>query len=159
MNEGEDMKFLNEEMLKNLSAEDMERLRREMREMNRRVREELGRRERYCAYCGDRLGTWDYGFRYCSSWHSYLDSHENTEKLSRVDFERKRALRRIRTIKKATELGATSSEHSNPEEAVALQISLRNLRIKRILDEYQIITGEHLNTSIRANRRSNALDQ
>jgi hypothetical protein len=159
MNEGEEMKIFNKEMLKSLSADDMERLRREMREMNRRVREELGRRERYCVYCGDRLGTSDYGFRYCSSWHSYLDSHEDTETPYRVDFERKRALRRIRTIKKATELGATSSEHSNPEEAVALQISLRNLRIRQILNEYHIITGESLNTSIRSSRRSKAPDQ
>jgi hypothetical protein len=154
-----DMKSFNQEMLKGLSADDMERLRREMREMNRRVREELGRRERYCVYCGDRLGTSDYGFRYCSSWHSYLDSHENTETLSRVDFERKRACRRIRTIKKATELRATSSEHSNPEEAVALQISQRNLRIRRVLDEYQIITGESLNTRKRTDRRTKAPDQ
>ena len=152
------MEFLNEEMLKDLSAEDMEQLRREMRNLNRRLHEELSRRTRYCAYCGDRLGATDYGFRYCSPWHSYLDSHENTETVSRVDFERKRALRRIRTIKKATELGATSSEHSNPEEAVALQISLKNLRIKRILNEYQIITGESLSKSISASRRSKAPD-
>lgn len=158
MNEGGDMKILNEKMLESLSAEDMEQLRREMRALNRRLREELGRRERYCSYCGDRLGATDYGFRYCSPWHSYLDSHENTETVSRVDFERKRALRRIRTIKKATELGATSSEHSNPEEAVALQISLKNLRIKRILNEYQIITGESLSKSTRASRRSKAPD-
>jgi hypothetical protein len=76
-----------------------------------------------------------------------------------VDFERKRAYRRIRTIKKATELGAASSENSNPEEAVALQASLRNLRIKRILNEYQIITGESLSSSMQAGRRSKAPDQ
>ena len=152
------MKILNEKMLESLSAEDIEQLRREMRALNRRLREELGRRERHCSYCGDRLGATDYGFKYCSAWHSYLDNHENTETVSRVDFERKRALRRIRTVKKATELGATSSEHSNPEEVVALQISRKKLRIKRILNEYQIITGESLSRSIRASRRSKAPD-
>ena len=131
MNEGEDMKIFNEEMLKDLSAEDMERLRREIRDFNRRLREELGRRERYCAYCGDRLGTSDYGFRYCSSWHGYLDVHKNTTTLPRGEFERKRALRRIRMIKKATKAGATLSENSNLEGAAALQASLRNLRIRR----------------------------
>jgi hypothetical protein len=154
MDEGEDMEFLNEEMLKHLSAEEMEQLRREMRNLNRRLHEELSHRTRYCAYCGDRLGATDYGFRYCSPWHSYLDSHENMETVSRVDFERKRALRRIRTIKKATELVATSSEHSNPEETIALQISQKKLRIKRILNEYQ-----SLSKSIRASRKYTTRDQ
>jgi hypothetical protein len=159
MNEGEDMKFFNGVMLKDLSAEDMERLRREIRNLSRRLREELGRRERYCAYCGDRLGTSDYGFRYCTAWHRYLDGHKNTATLSRVEFERKRALRRIRTIKKAIESGATLSENSNLEGAAAPQASLGNLRIRRILNEYQIITGESLNKSIRDDRRFKALDQ
>jgi hypothetical protein len=66
-NTGKDMKFFDVEMVKDLSAEDMERLRREIKNLNRRVREELGRRERYCAHCGDRLGTSVYGLRYCSA--------------------------------------------------------------------------------------------
>jgi hypothetical protein len=153
MNEGEDMKFFNEVMLKDLSAEDMERLRREIRNLSRRLREELGRRERYCAYCGDRLGTSDYGFRYCTAWHRYLDGHKNTGTVTRVEFERKRAIRRIRTVKKATAAGAAPSENSNPKGAAELKASLRNLRIRRILHEFRTITGESLNTSVRDNKR------
>ena len=77
-NKGKDVNFFNVEMLKDLSAEDMERLRREIKNLNRRVREELVRRERYCAHCGDRLGTSVYGLRYCSAWRNYLSSRKNT---------------------------------------------------------------------------------
>ena len=153
------MKIFNEEMLRDLSAEDMERLRREIRNLNRRLRDELGRRERYCAYCGDRLGTTDYGFRYCSAWHRYLDGHKNTTTLSRVEFERKRAITRIRTIKKEAGTGATLSENSNLDGAAELGASLRNLRIRRVLNEYQTITGESLSKSMRDRRRYMTTDQ
>ncbi len=158
-NEGEDMKLFDVEMLKDLSVEDMERLRREIKNLNRRVREELDRRERYCAHCGDRLSTSVYGLRYCSAWHRYLDGHKNTATVSRVEFERKRAIRRIRTIKKATKAGATMSENSKLEGAEEPQASVRNLRIGRILNEYQTITGESLNQSMREHRRFRAKDQ
>jgi len=158
-NRGKDMKFFNVEMLKDLSAEDMERLRREIKNLNRRVREELDRRERYCAHCGDRLGTSVYGLRYCSAWHSYLSSRENTTTVSRVEFERKRAVRRIRTIRKAAQAGATMSENSKLEGAAALKASFRNQRIGRILNEYQTITGESFNQSMRDYRRSRATEQ
>jgi len=159
MNEGEDMKFLNEEMLKNLSAKDMEQLRREMKDLNRRIHEELGRRERYCAYCGDRLGTSDYGFRYCSAWHRYLDGQKQKATLSRVEFERKRALNRIRTIKKEAGAGATLSDNSNLDGAAELGATLKNRRIRRVLNEYKTITGESLNKSIRDSRRYRTTDQ
>lgn len=152
------MKFLNEEMLKNLSAEDMEQLRREMRNLNRRIREELGRRERYCAHCGDRLGTSDYGFRYCSAWHRYLDGQKQKATLSRVEFERKRALNRIRTIKKEAGTGATLSDNSNLDGAAELSATLKNRRIRRVLNEYKTITGESLNKSIRDSRRYRTTD-
>jgi hypothetical protein len=158
-NEGENMNFFNVEMLKDLSVEDMERLRREIRKLNQRVRKELDSRERYCAYCGDQLGTLVYGFKYCSAWHKYLDGHKNTATVSRVEFERKRAISRIRTIKKVTDAPATLSENSNPVAAAELKASLRNLKIRRVLNEYQTITGQSLNQSIRDNRRFKAADQ
>ena len=158
-NKGRDMKFFNVEMLKDLSAEDMERLRREIKNLNRRVREELDRRERYCAHCGDRLGTSVYGLRYCSAWHNYLSSRKNTATVSRVEFERKRAVRRIRMIRKAAQAGAATSENSKLEGAAALKASFRNQRIDRILNEYQTITGESLNQSIRDYRNSRATEQ
>jgi peptidoglycan/xylan/chitin deacetylase (PgdA/CDA1 family) len=159
MNEGEDMEFLNEEMLRNLSAEEMEQLRREMRNLNRRLREELGRRTRYCAYCGDRLGASDYGFRYCSAWHRYLDGHKQKATLSRVEFERRRALSRIRTIKKEPGTGATLSNDSNLDRVKELRASPRNLKIRRVLNEYRTITGESLNKSMRDSRRYKTTDQ
>ena len=142
---GKDKRFINVEKLENLSAEDMERLRREIKTLNRRVREELDRRERYCAYCGDRLGTAVYGLRYCSAWHNYLSSSMNTATVSRVEFERKRALRRIRTIRKAAQAGATMSENSKLEGAPALKACIRDQRIGRILNEYRTIAGGSLN--------------
>ena len=153
------MKFLNEEMLKNLSAKDMEQLRREMRDLNRRIHEELGRRERYCDYCGDRLGTSDYGFRYCSAWHRYLDGQKQKATLSRVEFERKRALNRIRTIKKEPGTRAPLPQNSNIDGAEEPRFSLRNLKIRQILNEYRTITGESLNKSTRDRRRYLATDQ
>lgn len=148
------MEFLNEEMIKNLSAEEMEQLRREMRNLNRRLHAELGRRTRYCAYCGDRLGATDYGFKYCSAWHRYLDGHKQEATLSRVEFERRRAFNRIRTIRKEPGTGATLSKNSNLDGAEELRATLRNLRIRRILSEYRIITGENLSESKRDSRKS-----
>jgi hypothetical protein len=158
-NKGKDMKFFNVEMLEDLSAEDMERLRREIKNLNRRVLEELDSRERYCAHCGDRLSTSVYGLRYCSAWHNYLSSRKNTATVSRVEFERKRAVRRIRTIRKAARAGATMAEYPKREGDATLKASFRNQKIGRILNEYQTITGESLNQSIRDYRRSRAKEQ
>jgi len=146
------MKYFDEEIIKKLSAQDMECYRREIRELNRQLRAELGHRKRYCAYCGEPLGVSDYGFRYCSPWHRYLGSHKSKETLSRVQFERSRALRRIKTVKKATASDTSSSGSSNRQGAEAIQATLRDLRIKKILNEYRSITGESLSTSMRANR-------
>ena len=153
------MEFLNEEMLKNLSAEEMEQLRREMRNFNHRLYEELSRRTRYCAYCGDRLGARDYGFKYCSAWHRYLDGHKQKATLSRVEFERRRALNRIRTIKKELGTGAPLSQNSNIDGAEELRASLRNLKIRQILNEYRTITGESLSNTMRNSRRYTTRDQ
>ena len=65
-----------------------------------------------------------------------------------VEFERKRAVRRIRTIRKAAQAGAA-----------ALKASFRNQRIDRILNEYRTITGKSLNQSMRDYRRSRAKEQ
>jgi hypothetical protein len=153
------MKLVDAEMLKDLSTEDIEQLGREIKSLRRRVREELGSRERHCAYCGDRLGAPVYDFKYCSAWHRYLDDHKNTATVSRAEFERKRAINRIRTIKKATKARAILYENSNPEEAAELRCSLKNLSIRRVLKEYQTITGESLNKSIRKNDRLKTTDQ
>ena len=158
-NKGKDIKLINVEMLEDLSVEDMERMRREIKNLNRRVREELDHRERYCAHCGDRLGTSVYGLRYCSAWHSYLSSRKNTTTVSRVEFERKRAVRRIRTIRKTAQAGVTLSENSKLEGSAALKASFRNQRIGRILNEYRTITGESLNQSMRDYRRSRSTEQ
>jgi hypothetical protein len=159
MNGGEGVEFLNEEMLKNLSAEEMEQLRRDMSNFNHRLYDELGRRTRYCAYCGDRLGAKDYGFKYCSAWHRYLDGHKQKATLSRVEFERRRALNRIGTIKKEPGTGALLSQNSNIDGAEELRASLRNLKIRQILNEYRTITGESLNKSTRDRRRYATTDQ
>lgn len=158
-NKGKDMKFINVEMLEDLSVEDMERLRREIKNLNRRVREELDHRERYCAHCGDRLGTSVYGLRYCSAWHRYLSSRKNSTTVTRVEFERKRAVRRIKTIRRAAQAGATMSENSKLEGAAALKASFRKQRMGRILNEYRTITGESLDQSMRDYRRSRATEQ
>jgi hypothetical protein len=128
-NKCKEMEFFNLEMLKNFSAEGMERLRREHKNLNRRVREQLDRRERYCVYCGDYLNNSVYGLRYCSAWHNFLSSCNNTATVSRVEFERKRAARRIRMIRKATQAGVTMSENSKLEKAAALKTSFMNQRM------------------------------
>lgn len=148
-NGSEDIMLFDVETLKEMSAEEMERLRREMKSLNRLLREELDRRERYCAYCGDRLGTTVFGFRYCCAWHRYLDRHKNEETISRVEFERKRAAHRIRAIKKTVGTAATSSDKAGLARSSASDAFLRKLKIRRIIHEYQTITGESLNKSIR----------
>jgi hypothetical protein len=153
------MRFFDVEMLKDLSSEDMERLRSEIKELGRRVRAELDTRERYCAHCGEQLGTSVYGFKYCSAWHRYLEGHNNSSTVSRVEFERRRAINRIRTIKNETEGAVAMSDNSDGKRAAELKASLRNLRIKRILNEYRIITGENLKKSMQGKRRSKAAEQ
>jgi hypothetical protein len=152
------MRFFDVEMLKGLSSEDMERLRGEIKELNRRVRAELDTRKRYCAHCGEKLGTSVYGFKYCSAWHRYLDGHNSSE-VSRVEFERKRAINRIRTIKSEAEGIVAVSHNSDAKRTAEFKASLRSLRIKRILDEYRTITGESLKKSIRNKRRSKASEK
>jgi hypothetical protein len=158
-NQSEDTRFLDVETLKDFSAEDLERLRREIRNLHRRVRQELDSRERYCAICGDPLGTSVYGLRYCSAWHSYLGDHKDTPQVTREEFERKRAVGRIRTIKNATRTASALSEHPGTKGVAQLRESLNRLRIRQVLNEFQTITGESLNKSIRDSRRLRATGQ
>jgi hypothetical protein len=153
------MRFFDVEILKDMSVEDMKQLRREMKDLHRRVREEVDSRERHCAHCGELLGTSARTSNYCCAWHRYLDSHKNTATVSRVDFERKRAMSRIRTIKEEAEPGAQSSDNSTPGGVAELKATLRNLRIRRVLNEFQAITGASLNSSIRDHRGSTATDR
>jgi hypothetical protein len=76
-----------------------------------------------------------------------------------VEFERRRALNRIRTIKKEPGTGAPVSQNPNIDGAEELRASLRNLKIRRILNEYRTITGESLNKSTRDSRRYATTDQ
>lgn len=153
------MKFIDVEMLKDLSLEDMEQLRRELKILQRRVHEEVDRRELRCAYCGALLDSSVHGFRYCTAWHRYLDAHQNATTVSRLEFERRRALTRIKSIRKATQAGAAPSETPKAEGTSSLKASLSSLRIRRILREFQTITGKSLRTSLRDLRSSKTVDR
>jgi hypothetical protein len=147
------MRFFDDESLKDLSAEDMDQLRKEIKILDRRVRAELESRQRSCSYCGQRIGDSLQGLKYCSPWHRYLDGHQSSVPLSRVDFERKRALHRIRILRKGTAEN-TASSGSSPKGLAALRVSLRNIRIRQILNEYRTITGEGLKQSLHGLRES-----
>ena len=153
------MKFFNVGMLKDLSTEDMERLGSEIVNLHRRVRAELDTRKRYCAHCGERLGASVYSFKYCSAWHRYLDGHKNASTVSRIEFERKRAINRIRTIKNEAKSGTTLSDSSGVKGTAEFNASLKNLRIKQVLNEFQAITGESLKKPVRGKRRFKASGQ
>jgi hypothetical protein len=92
------MSFFRAGNLKDLSAEDLDLLRKELGVLRRGVRAELESRHRTCAQCGQRIGDCLQGLKYCSAWHRYLDTHRGSAPLSRVQFECKRALRRLRVL-------------------------------------------------------------
>ena len=148
------MRFYDDGILKDLSVEDMDQLRKEINTLDRQVRAELESRERNCSYCGQRTGASLHGSKYCSAWHRYLDGHRGSALLTRVEFERKRALQKIRTLRKATEGNTPDTPGSNPGGTASLQVSLRNMKIRRVLDEYRIITGESLKHSPHEQRES-----
>jgi hypothetical protein len=141
------MRFFDDGILKDLSVEDMDELRNEINTLDRQVRAELESRGRNCFYCGQRTGASLQGSKYCSAWHRYLDGHRGSALLSRVEFERKRALQRIRTLRKAAKGNPPESPSSNPGATASQQASLRNMKIRRVMDEYRIITGENLKHS------------
>jgi len=150
------MKFFDDKIIKDLSAEDLDLLRKEIKALDRQARAELEGRERNCSYCGQRVGASLQGSKYCSAWHRYLDGHQSSVHLSRADFERKRALHRIRTVRKETAENAESPRGASPEGIAALRMSLRHIRIRQILDEYRAITGEGLGQSLRERREAGA---
>jgi hypothetical protein len=141
------VRFFQAENLKDLSAEDLDLLRKEIRTLQRGVRVELESRQRSCAYCGQRSGDCLQGSKYCSAWHRYLDAHRGSAPLSRVQFERKRALRRLRVLRQpAAEKTADST--GAPAGAAGMLAALRNLKIRQILKEFRTITGEALRKSL-----------
>jgi hypothetical protein len=151
------MKFFDDGILKDLSAEDLDLLRKEIKALDRQARAELESKERSCSYCGQRVGASLLGSKYCSAWHRYLDGHQSAIQLSRADFERKRALHRIRTVRKATAAkDAENPAGSSTEGITAMRISLRNFKIRQILNEYREITGEGLGQSLRERREAGA---
>jgi hypothetical protein len=141
------MSFFQAENLKELSAEDLDLLRKEIRVLKREVRAELESRQRSCAHCGQRIGDCLQGSKYCSAWHRYLDAHRGSAPLSRVQFECKRALRRLKVLRRQAPGDAA---------AAVMPATLRNLKIRRILQEFRAITGEALKSSLRALRASAA---
>jgi hypothetical protein len=149
------VRFFQAEDLKDLSAEDLDLLRKEIRTLRRGVRVELESRQRSCAYCGERRGDCLQGSKYCSAWHRYLDAHRGSTALSRVQFERKRALRRLRVLRRpAAEEPADSA--ADPAGAAGMLAALRNLKIRQILKEFRTITGEALRKSLRSIREAGA---
>jgi hypothetical protein len=149
------VRFFQAENIKDLSAEDLDLLQQEIRTLGRGVRVELESRQRSCAYCGQRSGDCLQGSKYCSAWHRYLDAHRGSASLSRVQFERRRALRRLRVLRQpAAEKQADSA--SNPAGAAGMLAALRNLKIRQILKEFRTITGEALRKSLRSDREAGA---
>jgi hypothetical protein len=148
------VKFFDDDILKNLSVEDMDLLRKEIKTLDRQVRAELQIRARNCAYCGQRTGASLRGYKYCSAWHRYLNERQSSAPMSRVEFEVKRALRRIRTLRKVTDGNTAGSPDSSSEGAAALRASLMNIKIRQVLNEYRTITGEGLKRSLRERRES-----
>ncbi len=149
------MRFFQAENLKDLSAEDLDLLQKEIRTLGRGVRVELESRQRSCAYCGQHSGDCLQGSKYCSAWHRYLDAHRDSAPLSRVQFERRRALRRLRVLRQpAAEKPADSA--ANPATATGMLAALRNLKIRQILKEFRTITGEALRKSLRSSREAGA---
>ena len=151
------MRFFQAENLKDLSAEDLDLLRKEIRTLGHGVRIELESRQRSCAYCGERSGDCLQGSKYCSAWHQYLDAHRGSTPLSRVQFERKRALRRLRVLRRPeAEKAAEAADSAPPAGPAGMLAALRNLKIRQILKEFRTITGEALRKSLRSSREAGA---
>ena len=148
------MRFFEVENLKGLSTEDMDQLRVQIRDLDRRVRAELEGRERACAYCGQRVEAARQDLKYCSAWHRYLDAHRDSSPLSRVDFERERAVRRIRTLRKGAQESAADSAAPGARGIAELRRSLRDIRIRQVLSEFRAITGLALRKSLREHRQA-----
>ncbi len=149
------MRFFQAGNLKDLSAEDLDLLRKEIGTLGHDVRVELESRQRSCAFCGQRSGDCLQGSKYCSAWHRYLDAHRESAPLSRVQFERRRALRRLRVLRRP-EGEKPAASAPNPAGAAGMLAALRNLKIRQILKEFRAITGEALRKSLGSIREAGA---
>jgi hypothetical protein len=147
--------FFQAENLKEFSAEDLDLLRKEIRTLGRDVRLELQSRQRSCAYCGERSGDCLQGAKYCSAWHRYLEAHRASAPLSRVQFERKRALRRLKVLRRPAAQKPVDSA-ATPAGAAGMLAALRDLKIRQVLKEFRAITGEALRKSLRSIRETGA---
>jgi hypothetical protein len=136
--------FLQAGNLKDLSAEDLDLLQKEIRTLKRGVRAELQARQRI----GDCLQ----GFKYCCPWHRYLDTHRGSPPMSRLQFECKRALHRLKLLRRPAAGNATDAAQA----AAGMPAALRSLKIRGILKEFRSITGEALKSSLRSLRSSGA---
>lgn len=138
------MKFFSPDAEKKLSTADLELLRREIRQVDRRARRELAGRERRCAYCGGRIGSSVVGSVYCCAWHGHVDRGNLSGEADRIEFERKRAMRRIRAARRAAARKLASIEDLERPGYAKLEVQSRNLKIRKILNEYAAITGRKL---------------
>jgi hypothetical protein len=144
--------FLQAGNLKDLSAEDLDLLQKEIRTLKRGVRAELQARQRSCAHCGQHIGDCLQGFKYCCPWHRYLDTHRGSPPMSRLQFECKRALHRLKLLRRPAAGNATDAAQA----AAGMPAALRSLKIRGILKEFRSITGEALKSSLRSLRSSGA---
>ena len=150
------MRFFQAENLKDLSAEDLDLLRKEIWTLQHGVRAELQARQRSCAHCGQRIGDCLQGSKYCSAWHRYLDAHPGSTPLSRLQFECKRALRRLKVLRRPAAGNPTNNAAAGPVGAAGMRAAQRNLKIHQILKEFRAITGKALKSALRSLRASEA---
>ena len=152
------MRFFQAGNLRDLTAEDLDELRKEIRTLKRELSAELLGRQRSCAHCGQRIGDCLRGAKYCSAWHRHLDAHRDRPAGSRLQFECRRALHRLKALRQPTARsgGAGADPASDTTAVSGMPAALRSMRIRRILKEFRSITGEALKSSLRSLRGSRA---
>jgi len=138
------MELLGADAEKTLSTADLEQLRRQIRQLDRRASQELAGRVRSCAYCGARIGSSVVGSVYCCAWHSHVDKGNPSGAADRIEFERKRAMRRIRKARGLTAQRLASIEDLQSPGYAHLELLSRDVRVRKILSEYTAITGRRL---------------
>jgi hypothetical protein len=148
------VRFFQAGNLKDLTAEDLDELRKEIRTLKRELSAELLGRQRSCAHCGQRIGDCLRGAKYCSAWHRHLDAHRDRPAGSRLQFECRRALHRLKALRQpAAKSGGAGADST---AVSGMPAALRSMRIRRILKEFRSITGEALKSSLRSLRGSRA---
>jgi len=129
-------------ILKDLSVEDMDQLRNEINTLDRQVRAELESRERNCPTAGS-----GQVLRFMFKILLRLAQVPGrTPRFRLADEGRVRAqtrlCRRSGPCVKLRRQTTPDTPGSNPGGTASQQVSLRNMKIRRVLDEYRIITGE-----------------